>query len=160
MSHTLHAFCGMAHTIYCIYMVENHAQVMWCTENNKEHFLPIHTEDDVFPLNQKCMSAVIPSKMTNYHLSYIWTDCVNYTEIYFLLLLQCRLAMHELCNEIWFNYYTVIQINTVNSQLSRIQASRILIHLTIISKKTYHFYEVLQKQICNAHMLTHHIAFL
>jgi hypothetical protein len=38
---------------------------------------------------------------------------------------------------------------------SGIQGSKILTQLAEISKKTYHFYNVIQKQICNVHVFTH-----
>lgn len=43
---------------------------------------------------------------------------------------------------------------TVNSQLSKIQASRILIQLAMISQKNDYFYKVIQQQICEVHMYT------
>jgi hypothetical protein len=46
---------------------------------------------------------------------------------------------------------------TVNSWLFRAQASRFLFKLVEISKKIYHFYKIIQKQISDAHVFTHHM---
>jgi hypothetical protein len=48
-------------------------------------------------------------------------------------------------------------ISTVNIQLATTQTSGILIRLSEVSKKMYHFYEVTQKQICSVHMFNCHV---
>jgi hypothetical protein len=47
-----------------------------------------------------------------------------------------------------------------HSKLSGIRTSGILIQLTKISCKTDHFYKIIKKQMCNAHMFIHHVAVL
>jgi hypothetical protein len=44
-----------------------------------------------------------------------------------------------------------------NSHLSSMQAFRILIKPAKFWKEIYHFYTAIQKQICDKHMVTHHM---
>jgi hypothetical protein len=60
---------------------------------------------------------------------------------------------NQMSNRIWNEIYTV------NSQLPTIQGSRILIHRNNF-KKIDHFYEDVQKQICDVHMFTLHAVVL
>jgi hypothetical protein len=53
---------------------------------------------------------------------------------------------------------TVIICSTVNFQLFGSQACGILIQPATISKKIYHFYKLIQKQICDMHMFICHAA--
>jgi hypothetical protein len=48
-------------------------------------------------------------------------------------------------------------ISTVNAQLATMQISGILIRLSEVLKKMYHFYEVIQKQIWDVPMFNHHV---